>query len=488
MPLDAPYQQLMRLLSVRALEWVRQRVMDLPDPIAPDHPAIGALAGAGLVAPALSGFRGCTSPLEEIASRRMTLPLVQAASEAVLAGRGGSAHRELVVAGRLVAGDDPLWQMARRALTDDTTANVHDRLATRSRDDAGLMEQAEAVVRRPIPDEVVCAAAIDSFARVLMQLYRFGEQRPRLSHPRIYGEAFAKALRFADWARHRGDVTAMSQMVFCLRLIDPGHDVTELMAEVIASQRPDGSFPCKTGYSTADQDFRTGAVPTLAALAALHIAQTGGWQPVRRGARQDRPLSAALSRFVTAILPSADAWCAGLDPDDCLDLAAGLTRVTGENWFLRGGLRRHPVRRDRLARLALAVFPDLNATRLARDMLDINGGWPAGWRADPALRALRGLPVTLGDAADVALLARWSQAAARNDPAEFDLCCQQALLFRNGRDCDSLHAAALKYAHQAVLSAETPQGIAPRDAAAHLCRLSRAAQLFEADPMLVAAA
>ncbi len=142
--MDGSWDQLMRLLSNRGLEWLRQRIMALPDPCPLDHPDIGALALVGQIAPVLSGLRGRISPIEVIVLRRLTPDLVRQGALRVLDGARDDALVRLTLAGGLVAQMDPLWQLACEALADDPALPLPHRLALS--DDPVLLAQAEAVL------------------------------------------------------------------------------------------------------------------------------------------------------------------------------------------------------------------------------------------------------------------------------------------------------------------------------------------------------
>lgn len=406
MPLDATYDQLMRLLSARGLEWIRQRVTDLPDPLDLDHHAVAALALAGRLAPVLSGLRGHPSPLEEIVRRRLAAPLAIAGATASLDGDPRPHLAGLVLAGRSVAAGHAVWQLALAGLAEDEATAPADRLAAGCRLDGALRDRAEAIITRPLPGEAVTRGQIDEFARLLMQLYEFGAARPHFSRPHVYGEAFGKLLHLADWARRKGAIAAMAQIAFCLRLIDPDHDIADLVAEIIAHQRPDGSFPAEAGHSTRDQDLDSGIHPTLMALLALNIATWRRWRgPVPAREEAGRPLGASRDLFAAVMAPQFEAWANNGPASLRLRLAAAMCRATSENWFLRYGLGRLAPSRAQLLDLSRGLFGDAYAARHARTTLDLAPHWPhdlEGEACGPALRWLRGAPVDLGRATTLA--------------------------------------------------------------------------------------
>lgn len=505
MPLDASYDQLMRLLSARGLEWLRQRVMDLPDPLPPDHPDMAALALAAQVAPVLSGLRGHPSPLEDIVARRLATPLVLTAAGRFLDSRSAD-DAGLVLAGRLIAPDQPLWRLAMSALADDPQATPADRLAAGAGRDPSAMAEAEALLTSQDPtiqpdaldDGPAVAAkqaeAINRMAWLLMQLYGFGASRPKFSHPRVYGTVFTRLLDCADWARRHGSITAMAQCAYCLRLIDPDHDIAPLIAEIIANQRPDGSFPAQAGNSSRDQDLATGAMPTLMALAALNLAAWGRWRGPRPDTARDRPFGACRDLFTAAMLPRFEGWASKASPALRLDLAAALSRATGENWFLRFGLNGTAPSRAQLSRLARRLFGDAYAARHARRTLRLDRHWPHDLEqtadSGPALRWLRGAPVALHQHGPFALL---DQPLGKDTPEAghvtgFDQHCQQALAHHPALASPGWRAAARHHARQALAVIEDGRSLTASEALAHLDRLCVIAQLTEGGASVAAAA
>ncbi|WCR12298.1 hypothetical protein JHW45_08305 [Paracoccus stylophorae] len=477
MSCDASYERLMRLLSARGLEFLRQRIMDLPDPVPTGHDAVEALAQTARLAPVLSGLRGHRSPLEDIVRRRLSGQIIGDAADAVLTGRATGSQRRLVLAGGLVAGDDPLWRMAMLTLAEDGDLPIADRLAAGTHD-PDVLGAAERLVATPVPAEAVNAARIDRFAGVLAQLYRLGAGRPRFADARSYGAAHANAMRFADWARRRKHVTAMAQMAFCLRLIDPGHDLSDLMSEMIGSQRPDGSFPAHAGFSTRDQRLEEAVKPTLVALAALHIVGWRGYSGVRAAMpdRPDRPLHRCRTLFAAAIRDRIEDWCAEYPLNDVLRIVAAMTRATGENWFMRCGLQGVAPAEDAVRVLAAEIFGDAHAASQARSTLVLTA-LPAAWRGDAQLRWLRGAAVVLKPPGPT-----MRQFPARTgDAAGFDAVCVDLLQCQPVAPDPDLRQAARRHARDAMMASRRPDDLTLTAAAAYLGRLSRMAQLFEPD-------
>lgn len=253
MPLDTPLVQLQHVLSARAQAWFRYRIEGLADPLPAGDVAM--LCQTAILARACSVIRGSRVPLEAFVAKRLTADVLAGAMAAAVSAD----DRALIaLAGQLdMAGDQP----------DDLAL----RLALAGTQDADLMPQVEALLTTPIPAEVLTPTHVDLFARVLMQVYDFGARRPRFSAARVYGQIFANSLRFGDWAGQGGHLAALSQVCVCLRLIDRDHDISEPMARLIACQRPDGSYPVRLGYGTADQPIQQAWHPTLMSVIALQI-------------------------------------------------------------------------------------------------------------------------------------------------------------------------------------------------------------------------
>lgn len=272
MPYDFAYRQLLTLIAARSQQWLRHRIDLMPRTAVPED-QIDDLAEMVVAAHVCSGLRGTAAPLQAFVQSRFnaefTDSFIARFQSDMTDGtcRGGALLRCL-----------PAGQRDGIALTE--TRSLADRLAASDAPDPALWAEIETELRRPIPEERLGDSAVESYAGVLTLAYRFGAERPRFASTQTYGDAFANCLRFADWARRKGRLAPLAQMIFCLCLIDPDHDVTPMLAEAISSQRPDGSFPVRIGFGTADQD---GAAlrPTLAVLVALHMAIHRRWRTPR---------------------------------------------------------------------------------------------------------------------------------------------------------------------------------------------------------------
>ncbi|MDB6177610.1 hypothetical protein PAF17_08790 [Paracoccus sp. Z330] len=488
MPFDASYEQLMRLLATRGLEWLRQQVLALPDPVPDDHPSVAQLALMSRIAPVLSGLRGHVSPLEDIVSRRLTSQLVQRAANRYLSGDTDRATVSCVLGGRIVAGDDPIWQLAVHAIAAGSGASPVDRLAAGATADGALLATIEADLCHPIPNETLTDAKIDSFAFQVMQLYQFGATRPKFSNPRVYGNVFTKLVASGEWAMRNGRLTSMCQIAYCLRLIDPDHDISDLIADIISHQRPDGSFPRSSGYSTQDQDLATGTWPTLMALAVLNFTAWQKWRGPRPDHSTIRPFTTSRNSYAAAIAPLGKEWAAKANTGLRLKLACGLTRATGENWFSRLGLKGLAPNRTQILSIATQLFGDVFAARNARDTLQLHRHWPADLEAgeDAAiLRWLRGAPVML--AQDDRQPAQCPTRSTVGDD-DFDrMCLSHAKLATTIPDA-ALKAEGLRHAWQALVLMEQDDGPHLHDAIDQLERLNRLVQIFESEAPLSAAA
>lgn len=272
MPYDFAYRQLLTLIAARSQQWLRNRIDLMPQSSVPED-QIDDLAEMVVAAHICSGLRGTPAPLQAFVQSRFTpeftdLFVARFQSDMTNATHPGGALLRCL----------PIDQREGIALPD--TRSLADRLAASDTPNPALWAEVEAELRRPIPEERLNDRAVESYAGVLMLAYRFGAERPRFASLQTYGDAFANCLRFADWAQRKGRLVPLAQMIFCLCLIDPDHDVTPMLAEAISSQRPDGSFPARIGFGTADQD---GAAlrPTLAVLVALHMAIHRRWRAPR---------------------------------------------------------------------------------------------------------------------------------------------------------------------------------------------------------------
>lgn len=263
------YKQLLTLINARAQQWLRHQIELMPLKPAPGDPAIGDLAEIAVIANICSALRGSEAPLQSFLRSRLTPEFVATFVDHL---HGDADEARGLALFRFLPGDVVPIGLPKGSLAD--------RLALSDPPGADLLAEAEGLLQRPVSADRLSDEMVDSYARVLTLSYRFGAERPRFSRARSYGDAFANCLRFAEWAQRQGRTVPLAQMCFCLCLIDPDYDVATMLAELIASQRPDGSFPVRLGFGTANQDAAA-LRPTLSALAALHIAVHRRWNAPR---------------------------------------------------------------------------------------------------------------------------------------------------------------------------------------------------------------
>ncbi|MCZ0964073.1 hypothetical protein [Paracoccus benzoatiresistens] len=270
---DPAYKQLLTLINARGQQWLRNRIELFPMLPAPDHPHLTGLAEIAVAAHICSGLRGTPAPLQTFIRSRFTPDFVGCFLDAFQHGSHPGDGRGTPLF-RLLPHDE------RAQIRLPQMASLAERLALSDGSDPRLLAEAEAFLRAPVPAERLTERDVDTYACVLMLCYRFGAERPRFADARTYGDAFANCLRFAEWAERKGRLMPLAQMCYCLCLIDPDHDVAPMLGDIIASQRPDGSFPDRIGFGTADQG-EAALRPTLATLVALHMAVHRRWQHPR---------------------------------------------------------------------------------------------------------------------------------------------------------------------------------------------------------------
>lgn len=265
MPQNHAYKQLLTLISARSQQWIRNQAELLPvDAVTDEH--IQSLSEIAVTAFICTSLRGHDVPVKTFIESRITPEFVgQFIGRFEEMGIGALSGGYSFL--RCISPDDR-QKLAVRNLP------LNAMLALSDMPDQELLERVEAELRRPVPYEQTNEQLIESYAELLALCYSFGNQRPRFSNPGVYGDAYANCLRFADWAQEKGRLLPLVQMIYCLCLIDPDFDAMPLLSDVIASQRPDGSFPERIGFGSADQDGRA-LRPTLGTLVALHMVIYG---------------------------------------------------------------------------------------------------------------------------------------------------------------------------------------------------------------------
>lgn len=263
------YMQLLTLVGARSQQWLRNRIALLPTLSGSDHRHLDGVAEIAVTASICSAYRGTAIPLETFIRDHFTSEFVAA----FVASYGDDPRHDR--RGNALFRFLPPQSQADIILGQPVT--LLDRLSLAHHPDADLLAEVQAFLRTPVSPDLITEQVIDTYARILSLSYRFGEERPRFADVRTYGDAFATCLRFADWAERKGRLMPLAQMCYCLCLIDPDHDVAPLLADVLSSQRPDGSFPHRIGFGTADQGNEA-LGPTLAVLIALHMAVHRRWR------------------------------------------------------------------------------------------------------------------------------------------------------------------------------------------------------------------
>ncbi|MFN3525094.1 MAG: hypothetical protein ACK4YU_03300 [Paracoccus sp. (in: a-proteobacteria)] len=477
--------QVMRLLSARATEWLRQHVMDLPDPLPEDHAALPALALAARHAPALTGLMGRPSPVEVLMRRRLTSAHVQAAAQRHLAGRARPWDADLIAAGAMLAPGDPLWQLAHDDLAFDPAQPLARRLTLAP--GPTLTPLAEAALLAPLPARVT-VDALAARAETLMALWGYGAHVPRLSHPSRHGQILAQVRHWAVLASDLGCTSLLAQSVTCLRLIDPGHDVGALLSRLFPLQRPDGSFPPMLRQAEAPQDLSQATGPVLSVMLAMHVAVMRRWRGPHPAVEASRPLHGAmmqagrhLAARVTACPPD-EGWLR-------LRAATALTRALSQDWFARLAPPTIPLSDERLAQLARLAFRDAGTALRLRGHLGLARlSQPRAMRCDaPHLAWVSGAAVTLSASLPARIAADWNHAAATGDTVGFLALTEKAVLSAvTPSDCPRA-AMARRLAASALADCLDDQ-LPLSDALDALSRLILLSLAFEDDPPMAQAA
>lgn len=496
MVFDAPYDHLLRLLSNRTIAWLRDQIRTLPARLSPEDELTPVLALAARMAPVLSGWRGAPSPLESITAERFDAALT--ARITTLVWRGGmdpDRVAPLLAAGRHVK-DQPLWQLSRQHLALHPPCDLAERLDLTDDPDANLVAETEAFLCRPVAADHLTELHIDLFYRVLTQLYHFGESRPRTIAPRVFGQAFENCLRFSEWAVGNKNLTALVQMITCLRLIDPDHDVSALLSEVIPYQRPDGSFPARCGWSDQPQDLAAGAIPTIMAMVAFHVISHRRWHGPHAPDRHAPPIHTCRDQIAARIAERLEQ--AGTMPlSERLFVAASISRATGRNGFLLlEGLGGYVPTRGEVQALAvrLAGFPiaaqyarrTLALTQPLQELIDALS--PEGGPLLDALRWLRAPTARIASPSPEDFIHDWDHAARQGDEPGFLRHCEQAAQY-------GLHDNSPHIREMAVHLVQREQRAflaRPRASLPELLRrldlMALMALVFEPEPELAAAA
>ncbi|MGP9803925.1 hypothetical protein [Paracoccus sp. NSM] len=400
-------EQVMRLVGHRAIEWMRQHVMALPDPLPATHPDLGALAQAGVVGPILGALTGRPSPVEVLTRRRLPPDLPRRAALDHLAGL--PAPPALILAAPLIAPRDPACALALADLAEDPARGIALRLLC----GAAPPPEAERTLLAPLPP-VIDRDYLSGRLALLLALWRQAGGLPRLSSAARHQDLLAALHDWTRLAGEMGDTQCLAQALCGLLLVDPQHEVAALLTRLLDLQGPDGGFPARLRRPDGPTPLAEGMGPTLSVLLAFQLTR-----PNRRLAPLSppvRPITGAMLALAAQMesrlqAPPPDPWSRLLG-DVLVMRATGRNRLSGA-----------PVMpgRARLARLASIVFGDPVAALALRRHL----AWrPVGPLPMAELAWLAGAPVRqTGQACDPAA---WDRATYRNDGRAFLALMAQA--------------------------------------------------------------
>lgn len=468
-------EQLAQMVTARGLEWLRQSIMDLPENCGPDHPNLLGLASVARAAPVLSGFRGRISPLEVIVKRRASPSMVREAAQRCLDGARDRATMQLVQAGTLLSPQDPIWQMACHTLARDGNISLARRLGL---DEQRRLEQvAERALTLPQLD--INPEQVAAYSRLVIQMYELGAARPRLADVRSITIIYDNLCRMAEWGIENRCTASVAWTAFSLKLIDPDHDTTEAIVELMQYQLEDGSFPSRLAYSREKQDFNNGVFPTLLTVMALHAAIYRRWRGKAAVPVQEKPLHAAAKLCAEAAIQKLG----GEDPT--LEQAAVLGQVTGRDWIGRLGVSYWVLTPAQSVHLAALCFRDPISARHVRSRISLHHIPDLDDTTRAEVSWLHGRPVVISEPLPATLLADWQQAAVAADTQGFMRLARLASHYHIGRLPDAIHTMARQMAAKAIYECPT----APLDETmTHIQQLNLLAQLFEPAQLLEAAA
>lgn len=393
-------EQVMRLVGHRAVEWMRQHVMALPDPLPAAHPDLAALAQAAVIGPVLGALTGRPSPVEVLARRRLSPDLPRRVALDHLAGL--PTPPALILAAPLIAPRDPACALALADLADDPARGISLRLLC----GAAPPPEAERTLLAPLP-VVIDRDCLSGRLALLLALWRQAGGLPRLSSAARHQDLLAALRDWATLADQIGDTQCLAQALCGLLLADPQQDVAALLTRLLDLQGPDGGFPARLRRPDGPTPLAQGMGPTLAVLLAFQLTRPNRCvaplsPPVRPITGAMLALAAQMERRLQTL--PLDPWPRLLG-NVLVMRATGRNRLSGTP-FMPG--------RARLARLASIVFGDPVAALALRRHL----GWrPVGPLAMPELAWLAGAPVRqTGQACDPWA---WDRATDRNDGRAF---------------------------------------------------------------------
>ncbi|MDO5647927.1 hypothetical protein [Paracoccus sp. (in: a-proteobacteria)] len=468
--MNGAYHSLVNVLSARGIDWLQQQITDIDDPQGLDPDALTAMAEVGQVAAVLTGLRGRPSSLQIVASWCLTAPLIRDAAARVLAGDTDRPWPELVLAGRTICHDDPRWQLACQHLSEAMDQPLYLRLALGDATD--LPQMAEQALTAPLPadpDPDYCRF----YADLLMRFYEFGAIQPRLQHAANVGQMLQSCQRLAQMAVERACTLSLARMIFCIGLVDPGHDVAPLLAHLMNAQRPDGSFAAALQDDGDAPDLHIAIGATLWSCAALHLANLGGW----RGQPQPRIVAPDLHQIrrlaVAGIVDRLHMPITTAPPGLRLRAAVSLTRATGQNWLSRINDLPSRISAPEQARLGVIAFPDGVTAWALRRAVTLT---PPVGEMSREQAWLHGRAVRLPSRMSRQLLDRWRAAAARDDRAGAFDCARAAVGCADAPDDAAIRAQTRRMMDESLHICGTTTDLAV--ALDHLDRLTVLADLF----------
>lgn len=405
-------EQVMRLIGHRAVEWMRQSVMALPDPLPADDPATDALAKAAIIGPILGALTGRPSPVEVLARRRLCPDTVRCAALDHLSGRGSRAR--LILAARLVAPEDAACRLAQADLAHDAARPAALRLML----GASPPPDAEAMLLAPLPP-VIDRACLSARLRLLLAWWRQAGGPPRLSSPGRHGDLLRALRGWAGLARQMGDTQLLAEAVCGLLLVDPHHDVADMLTRIMDLQGPDGAFPARLRRPETPTPLAEGIGPTLSTLLAFQLTRPG--RRIAPAALPERAITGAMLELAAAMAQRIETE--DLDPRARLLGQVLLMRATGRNHLADMGTDLVLPDRALVGRLASIVFGDpVGALALRRHL-----GWRQPARlVTPELAWLSGAPVRQTGRLPADDGAIWMRAVQQGDGPAFMALIAQA--------------------------------------------------------------
>lgn len=467
-------RRLTHTVAARGLEWLNQKIMALPEACGKDHPDLLPLAMAARTAPILSGLCGRMSPLEVVVRHRVSLAMIGQATARCLDGTRDPASLHLFHAGAHLYPRNPGWHLASHCLLHDRQLPLVDRIGL---DSSALEGIAERALTRPQLRPSL--AEIMIYGQLVAHVYQYGMVRPRFGDKRSFSTIHQTLQQMMEWAFHEGCTRSLALTTYCLRLVDPDHDITEAMVELMQSQRPDGSFAPHLGHSVEPQDFATGGAATLLTMIALHA---GLYRPGRGPVLTrtcDRPFQTMARQTAEAALKMSGVSAQSLE--HAIILGRAVRRdLTGTLPISFGVLQ--PAQLVVIARLC---FGDAGSARHLRHRINLPE--VAGLKGLQQVEAnwLRGKPVVIGPGLPRALMALWKRSAIARDDRTFMQCTRWAAHFHVGPLPDDIRAMACRIAQPAQDQSLNPS---LEQLVSHVDRLNMLAHVFDAEQAMAAVA